>query len=58
MVWKKIKEDLPKKFKKEWSTRQVMLTAFWDCHSLAYVKFGPDAHKEKQNVPQHTYFDV
>ncbi len=34
-----------------------MLTAFWDCHGLAYAEFGPYACKEKRNVTQDTYFD-
>ncbi len=32
--------------------------AFWECHSLVYDEFGPDASKEKRNVTQNTYFDT
>ncbi len=58
MVWIKKEEEMPKRFKNEQSTRQVMLTAFWNCHGLVYTEFSPDAHKEKQNITQDTYFDI
>ncbi len=49
MVWKKRGRSAEKI--QEWrSARQVMLTAFWDCHGLVYAEFGPDACKEKRNV--------
>ncbi len=48
-------KEATRKFKNERSIRQVMLATFWDCCGLVYPKFGPDAHKEKQNVTQKTY---
>ncbi len=32
--------------------------AFQDCCSETYTDFGPDAHKQKQNVTQDMYFDT
>ncbi len=32
--------------------------AFWQCCGLMYAEFGCDAHKEKQNATQDTYFDT
>ncbi len=49
---------MQKKFQNVPSARQVMLTAFWDCCGLVYTEFGPDAHKEKQNVTQDTNFNT
>ncbi len=57
MVWKK-EEGTLRKLKNEQSTRQVMLTALWDFCGLAYAEFGPDAHKDKQNISQYTYFNT
>ncbi len=57
MVWKKKKgEEVLRKLKHEWSTRPVMLKTFWDCDSLVYTEFGPDAGNEMQNITQGTYF--
>ncbi len=58
MGWEKTEEEALRKFKNEWSTRQVMLTAFWDCCGFVYTEFSPDAHKKKQNVTQDPYFDI
>ncbi len=51
-------EEAPRNFNNDRSVVKVMLTAFWDSHSLLYMEFGPDACKEKQNVKQETYFDT
>ncbi len=53
MVWEK--KGARRKFKNERSPGQVMLMVFWDCHSLVYVEFGPEASEEKRNVTQETY---
>ncbi len=31
-----------------WSTREVMLMAFWDCHGLVCAKFDTDAIKRRE----------
>ncbi len=38
------------KIRNEQSTRQVILTAFWDCCNQVYAEFGPDVYKEKRKV--------
>ncbi len=55
-VISKKRESLAEKNQK-WVVRWVILTAFWGCHNFVYAEFGPNAHKEKQNVTQDTYFD-
>ncbi len=58
-VWfEKKEEEEPRKFKNNRSTRQVMLTAFWYCRSLVYLKFGPKTLKEKQNFAQDTFLTL
>ncbi len=42
------KEEEPRKFKNERSTRQVMLMAFWDSSILVYTEFCPDACRCRQ----------
>ncbi len=55
-AWYGKKGKVPRKCNIELFTRQVMLTAFWDCCSLEYSEFGSDARKEKWNVTKDTYF--
>ncbi len=52
------KLEVPRKFKNEWSARQVILTAFWDCCGFVYTEFGPDACKGKRDFTQDIYFDT
>ncbi len=56
--FEKKEEEALSKFKNEQFARHVMLTALWDCCGLVYAELGSDAHIEKQNVTQDTYFDT
>ncbi len=54
----KKEEEMPKKFKNERSTGQVMLTVFCYRPGWVYLEFDHDAFKVKLNVTQDTYFNI